>query len=81
MVSYTKHNFEFILNQKTEADVAGGSAINVADLVGSLILPYSYGLRALSGAQNNLVYGQNNFGTADNVLPRLLNPEFKPAET
>ena len=80
MASYTKHDLEFILKQIkiAEADVAGGTAINQADLIGSPLLPY--GLRTLTGAQNNLVPGQNNFGSAANTFPRLLNPVFTSAE-
>ena len=80
MASYTKHDLEFILAQIkiAEADVAGGAAINQADLIGDPLLPY--GLRTISGEQNNLVAGQNEFGAVDNVFPRLLDPVFKTAE-
>jgi Ca2+-binding RTX toxin-like protein len=80
MASYTKHDLEFILAQIkiAEADVAGGDAINVADLVGNPQLPF--GLRTLSGTQNNLLPGQDAFGSADRVFDRLLNPVFNAAE-
>ena len=81
MASYTKHDLDFILAQIkiAEADVAGGAAINQADLIGDPLLPY--GIRTISGAQNNLVTGQNQFGAADNTFPRLLDPVFNQAET
>ena len=76
MASYTLHDLQFILAQIkiAEADVAGGAAINQADLIGDPLLPY--GLRTVTGEQNNLVAGQNEFGSVDNIFPRLLDPVF-----
>src|SRR4051794_28073497 len=39
------------------------------------------GLRTVDGSFNNLVPGQEKFGQADLLFPRLLTPSFKPAET
>src|SRR5207302_3887497 len=38
------------------------------------------GLRTVDGSFNNLVPGQEKFGQADLVFPRLTTPIFKPAE-
>ncbi|MDB5890829.1 MAG: hemolysin-type calcium-binding repeat family protein [Polaromonas sp.] len=81
MASYTKHDLEFILAQikLAEADVAGGTAINVVNLIASPQL--SLGLRTINGTQNNLLSpGQNDFGAADKVFDRLLRPVFNNAE-
>jgi len=40
----------------------------------------SYGLRTVDGSCNNLVSGQERFGSADELFPRLTTPEFKDAE-
>jgi len=40
------------------------------------LLPY--GLRTVSGQYNNLVHPE--YGSSDQVMPRLLTPEFRPAE-
>jgi beta-lactam-binding protein with PASTA domain len=39
------------------------------------------GLRTVDGSFNNLVPGQNLFGAADVLFPRLLTPTYRPAET
>src|SRR5262249_38671758 len=39
------------------------------------------GLRTLSGVDNNLLPNKTQFGTADNVFPRLTTPIFRTAET
>src|SRR5262249_59713435 len=49
------------------------------DLVPNWELPL--GLRTLSGVNNNLLAGDTQFGTADNVFPRLTTPIFRTAET
>ncbi|WP_309124748.1 peroxidase family protein, partial [Arthrobacter sp.] len=40
----------------------------------------SQGLRTVDGSCNNLVAGQENFGAADEVFPRLTSKTFRPAE-
>ena len=40
----------------------------------------SKGLRTVDGSCNNLVPGQEGFGAADQVFPRLTTPEFRAAE-
>ncbi len=49
-----------------------------ANQVGSPTLPF--GLRTVDGTCNNLQPGQSEFGSADEVFPRLLTPEFKQGE-
>src|SRR3954451_3387138 len=39
------------------------------------------GLRTVDGSFNNLVPGQNLFGAADVLFPRLLTPNYRAAET
>ena len=39
------------------------------------------GLRTVDGSFNNLVAGQAKFGSADQIFPRLLVPNFRTAET
>src|SRR3954466_13171563 len=38
------------------------------------------GLRTVDGSFNNLVPGQNAFGSADQLFPRLLTPRFRTAQ-
>src|SRR3954468_14303824 len=38
------------------------------------------GLRTVDGSCNNLQPGQETFGAADQVFPRLTTPDFRPAE-
>ncbi|WP_077525000.1 peroxidase family protein, partial [Metapseudomonas resinovorans] len=77
MATYIKSDLEFILQQIliAEAHAAG------EDL--SLLLPNSqvpWGLRTVDGSFNHLVLGQTEFGAADNLFPRLLDPTFRIAE-
>ncbi|PTU78384.1 heme peroxidase [Pseudomonas indoloxydans] len=76
-VKTTQSDLEFILQQIkiAEAHAAGAS---LYDLVGNPLLPY--GLRTVDGTYNNLVPGQEQYGSADQVMPRLLEPEFRDAE-
>ena len=39
-----------------------------------------FGLRTIDGSFNNLVEGQSEFGSADNLFPRLTDPIFRDAE-
>ena len=47
-------------------------------LVSHDLLPY--GLRTVDGSYNNLGTGNELFGSSDQLMPRLLNPVFNPAE-
>src|SRR6185312_527648 len=68
---------EFILNQIriAEANAAGQSLYSLLPNVRAAL-----GLRTVTGELNNLSPGQSEFGAADNVFPRLVDPVFKPAE-
>jgi hypothetical protein len=46
--------------------------------VSSPLLPF--GLRTVDGSCNNLEPGQDEFGAADNLFPRLLTPDFRSAQ-
>ena len=74
-------DIDFILAQikKAEAHAAGGTLLGPgADQVGSATLPQ--GLRTVNGRYNNIVPGQEGFGAADRLFPRLLTPFFRNAE-
>jgi len=74
-------DMDFILAQikKAEAHAAGGELVGPgADQVGSETLPF--GLRTVNGRSNNLIPGQDAFGSADRLFPRLLTPFFRGAE-
>lgn len=53
-------------------------AVPLADLVTHPLAPE--GLRTVTGIYNNLLPGQELTGAADNVMPRLVQPLFNPAE-
>jgi Ca2+-binding RTX toxin-like protein len=40
-----------------------------------------YGLRTVDGSWNNLLPGQDRYGSADEVFPRMTAPSFRPAES
>src|SRR3954466_15591604 len=75
MVDYIRSDLEFILTQIkiAEANAAGQS---LRDLLPNVTVPW--GLRTVSGAYNNLLMDQTAFGSADNLFPRLLDPQFLP---
>jgi hypothetical protein len=83
MVQLVKHDLEFILKQikvGEENSVAhsGADAKPLTDLVSHHLLPY--GLRTVDGSYNNLIPGQEWNGSADQIMPRLLNPKYVPAD-
>ncbi|MFZ6049904.1 peroxidase family protein [Pseudomonas sp. CR3202] len=77
MANFIKSDLEFILQQILIAEAhARGEDL-------STLLPNSqvpWGLRTLDGSFNHLVSGQTEFGAADNLFPRLLDPFFRTAE-
>src|SRR5262245_46061726 len=77
MVSFIKSDLEFILDQIliSEAHAAGA---DLRTLLPNVQVPF--GLRTVDGTFNNLVLGQSEFGAADNIFPRLVDPVFRPAE-
>jgi len=54
-----------------EAHTAGA---NLTDLINSPLMPF--GLRTVDGSFNNLLPNNENYGAADQVMPRLLNPYY-----
>ncbi|MDO9009956.1 MAG: peroxidase family protein [Thiobacillus sp.] len=55
-----------------------GPEAALVDLVSHSLAPE--GLRTVSGIYNNLLPGQQDTGAADQVMPRLLQPLYRPAE-
>ncbi|MGE0741153.1 MAG: peroxidase family protein [Hyphomonadaceae bacterium] len=96
MVTLVKHDLEFILRQIkiSEAHAAGTALTEIyvdaqgnvvsADTPGALQaisdphLPY--GLRTVDGTYNNLIPGRELYGSADQTMPRLLDPVFQDAD-
>ena len=80
MVSYIKSDLEFILAQIkiAEAHSAGQPLFGPTGLVPAYTL--SYGLRTVDGTYNNLLPGQETWGSSDRQFPELLDPVFRPAE-
>src|SRR5262245_35432830 len=77
-VRFTESDLSFILDQIKigEANAAGTP---LRDLVPNWELPF--GLRTLSGVDNNLLPDDTQFGSADNVFPRLATPPiFRTAD-
>src|SRR5215213_9555046 len=77
-VRLTKFDLEFIFQQImiAEADASGEPL--------SILIPnpeFAFGLRTITGVNNNLRDNQTQFGAADNTFPRLLDPVFRTAET
>src|SRR5262249_24057732 len=73
-----RDDLDFILEQIkiAEANAAGTPLI---DLVPNWELPF--GLRTISGVDNNLLPASDQFGAADNVFPRLATPPiFRTAD-
>lgn len=76
-LTIVKADLQFILQQIRIAEAhAGGAAL--IDLVGNPLLPW--GLRTVDGTYNSLVAGQEFYGAADRLMPRLLTPVFRDAE-
>src|SRR5687768_14279574 len=78
MVKLNGADLRFILDQILIAEQhAAGTPLRS-------LLPNSqvpFGLRTVDGSFNNLVFGQSQFGAADTLFPRLLDPVFRPAES
>ena len=76
MAAFSKSDLLFILDQIRIAE-AHAAGQNLLDLVPNTELPF--GLRTVDGSFNNLVQGQTEFGAADNIFPRMLDPVFQDA--
>ncbi|MEO3433630.1 peroxidase family protein [Inquilinus sp. CAU 1745] len=72
-VKLNQHDLQFILDQIkiAEAHVAGTP---LDQLIAQPHLPY--GLRTVDGTYNNLIEGRETWGSADQVMPRFLDPNY-----
>jgi Ca2+-binding RTX toxin-like protein len=75
MTTMIRSDLDFILAQIRigEQNAAG---VALSTLVDDPLLPH--GTRRVDGTFNNLLPGQENFGAADQVFPRLLAPILRP---
>src|SRR3989442_10179148 len=78
MAELIKSDLEFILQQIQIAEAHAAGA-DLTTLIPNVQVPF--GLRTVDGTFNNLVLGQNEFGSADTIFPRLADPVFRTAET
>ena len=61
---------------RAEAHAGGGELLGTGpNQIPSPLLPY--GLRTVNGKFNNLIPGQEEFGMADRIFPRLVAPLFR----
>jgi hypothetical protein len=77
VVNLIRHDLEFILKQIKIAE-ANAAGTPLSELVSHDLLPF--GLRTVDGSYNNLGTGNELFGSSGQIMPRLLNPVFNPAE-
>ncbi|WPC06763.1 peroxidase family protein [Pseudomonas benzenivorans] len=72
-----RSDLQFILDsiKIAEQHAAGADLLSLLPHERSVL-----GLRTVTGELNNLLGGQSQFGAADTVFPRLLEPVFNPAE-
>ncbi|WP_028626486.1 peroxidase family protein [Metapseudomonas resinovorans] len=77
MANFNLADLDFILQQILISE-AHANGEELRDLLPNVQVPF--GLRTIDGSFNNLFLGQTEFGAADNVFPRLLDPVFQPAE-
>ena len=85
----TSSDLAFILKQIKIAEAHVANTTSITGPCGALVgtgpdqLPsplLSFGLRTVDGSCNNLQPGQETFGAADQLFPRLGSKQFKPAE-
>ena len=86
MVTYIRSDLDFILNQIKIAEehsryVAGDPTARPLFGADGMIPAnnISWGLRTVDGTNNNLVPGQEHYGSADQPFPNLLDPDYRPA--
>ncbi|MDH4560367.1 peroxidase family protein, partial [Pseudomonas sp. BN411] len=77
MANFIKSDLEFILQQILIAE-AHAAGEDLSALIPNAQVPW--GLRTVDGSFNHLVGGQDAFGAADELFPRMLTPVFRPAE-
>ncbi len=73
-----KHDLQFILQQIALAEAQTAGADPLAQLNGNPLLPY--GLRTVQGINNNVVPGQELFGSADRAMPNRLPQQWRQAQ-
>ena len=78
MVSFIRSDLDFILQQIRIAE-QNAAGTPMQELLPNAEVPF--GLRTLTGINNNLVPGQVQFGAADNMFPRLTDPYDRPTVT
>ena len=74
MVTFIRSDLAFILQQILVAEQHAAGA-DLTSLVPNSFVPF--GLRTVDGSLNNLFPGQDRFGAADNLFPRLTDPAFR----
>ncbi|WP_457585094.1 peroxidase family protein [Ensifer canadensis] len=86
MVQLNRNDLDFILKQIKIAEAHTAAIENGVDprvaleqLVSSPLLPY--GLRTVDGSFNNFQPNMTHFGSSDQVMSRLLTPNYAAAET
>jgi Ca2+-binding RTX toxin-like protein len=83
MVTYIRSDLDFILEQIKLAEAhAGGQPLYKAD--GTGLLPaynLSFGLRTVDGSYNNVIPGQELWGSSGQPFPAHLNPVYQPGYT
>ncbi|AYC33300.1 heme peroxidase [Pseudomonas cavernae] len=79
MADFIKSDLEFILQQIFIAE-ANATGTPLSELLPNSVVPF--GLRTVDGSFNNLLQGQDGFGSADILFPSLVTPDpFYPAGT
>ena len=73
-VTFIRSDLEFILQQIliSEAHAAGA---DLTTLIPNAFIPW--GLRTVDGSFNNLAAGNESFGAADELFPRLVDPVYR----
>ena len=74
MAELIRSDLEFILQQIQIAE-AHAAGEDLTTLLPNVQVPF--GLRTVDGTFNHLVLGQSEFGSADTIFPRLLDPMFR----
>ena len=77
MVKFIRSDLDFILEQIFIAE-QNAAGMSMLDLLPNVQVPF--GLRTVTGVNNNLVLSQDQFGAANNTFPRLLPPVFQTAD-
>ena len=73
-VTFIQSDLEFILQQILIAEAHAAGA-DLTTLVPNPFVPF--GLRTVDGSLNNLFPGQEQFGAADELFPRMTDPFFR----